>query len=154
MTEDYIFDVDGTLMNVSLRLVRAKKNPPEGKRMDWDVFLDPIVMDECDYPQGDVVHMAKVLHDAGHKIIITSARNERHRKVTTDQLHRAGVNFTKLYLRKDDDFRHDDVVKAELLEQIRKDGFNPVTAFDDRDQVVEMWRKLGLNCYQVRAGKF
>ena len=42
--------------------------------MDWDVFLDPIVMDECDYPQGDVVHMAKVLHDAGHKIIITSVK--------------------------------------------------------------------------------
>lgn len=155
MSDDFIFDVDGTLMNVDLRVVRAKtKRKETDKVMNWDVFLDPEVMLECDHPNYDVCKIAEVLYDAGEKVIITSARNERHRKVTIQQLAHANVGYNKLYLRKDDDFRHDDIVKKELFEQIKKDGFNPVTAFDDRKQVVDMWRKIGLNCYQVREGNF
>ena len=155
MTEDYIFDVDGTLMNVELRVARAKlAKRPEDKVMNWDLFLDPECMLEWDRPNYDVCKIAEVLYDAGEKVIITSARNERHRKVRIQQLAHAGVGYNKLYLRKDDDFRPDDIVKEELYWQITKDGFNPVTAFDDRKQVVDMWRKIGLNCYQVRRGDF
>jgi|TARA_R100000781_G_scaffold77031_1_gene47748 phosphoglycolate phosphatase-like HAD superfamily hydrolase len=155
MSESFIFDVDGTLMNVDLRVRRAKNAKKEtDKIMDWDIFLDPDVMVECDHPNNDVCYMAKTLYDTGNDVIITSARNERHRDATLLQLDNAGVKFTELYLRADDDFRPDDIVKEELLQKIHEDGFRPVTAFDDRDQVVNMWRRLGLNCYQVREGKF
>jgi hypothetical protein len=59
-----------------------------------------------------------------------------------------------LYLRKDGDFRPDDVVKKEIFNKIKEDGFTPQLAFDDRDQVVKMWREMGIPCYQVREGKF
>ena len=34
------------------------------------------------------------------------------------------------------------------------DGFNPTMAFDDRQQVVDMWRERGLTVAQVAEGDF
>jgi hypothetical protein len=37
---------------------------------------------------------------------------------------------------------------------MRKDGFNPVMAVDDRQQVVDMFRAEGLRVLQVDVGDF
>ena len=164
---DIIFDIDGTLMNVEKRVQWAKKHKKDTDRvMNWDMFLDPLVMLEFDRPNIDVCSIAKSLNIlerfeidlpvamSNNRIIITSARNERHRDVTMKQLAFAGVRYDSMYLRKDNDFRPDDVVKAELLGKIITDGFDPTVAFDDRNQVVNKWRELGIHCYQVRTGDF
>jgi hypothetical protein len=166
---DYIFDVDGTLMNVEKRVQYAKDTKRESdKRMNWDNFLDPIIMEKYDTPNIDVCNIAQALGDQHHElrledvtndsyinnIIITSARNERHRDVTMTQLENIPVEYTAMYLRDDNDFRPDDIVKAELLGKIKADGYNPTIAFDDRNQVVKKWRELGIKCYQVREGDF
>ena len=151
---DYICDVDGTLMNVEKRVQWAKKHKKDTDRvMNWDIFLNPIAMLELDTPNKDVCDMAIQL-GYNSNIIITSARNERHREVTMKQLEYAGITYHAMYLRDDDDFRPDDVVKAELLGKIITDGFDPTIAFDDRNQVVNKWRELGIHCYQVRTGDF
>lgn len=147
--KDIIVDMDGTLADISQRLKRAESNPPPGKRMDWDIFLDPVVMAHTDKPNQHVIHLVKMLQETGHTIIITSARNERHRAVTSQQLDEWGIKYEKLYLRKDDDFRQDGIVKAELLAKILEDGHVPRIAIDDRQQVVDKWRELGLHCWQV-----
>ena len=154
---DYIFDIDGTLINVEARVEYAKKEKRDtDKVMNWDLFLNEGVMYSFDKPNWDVCDIFSALRNkAGNNMIITTARNERHREVTEEQLKDAGVwGFVKIYMRKDGDMRPDDIVKSELLEKIKKDGYNPTVAFDDRDQVVNMWRKLGIICYQVREGKF
>lgn len=162
---DVICDIDGTIMNVEDRLALAIKNKrPEDKRMNWDVFLDPKVMEAEDRPNWDVVFLIKKLMSTGSTILFTSARNERHRDVTMRQLAQ-GCNINmrispytnkgnRLYLRDDDDFRPDDITKKEIFERVLTDGFRPQLAFDDRDQVVSMWRDMGLPCFQVREGKF
>ena len=151
---DIIFDVDGTLMNVEKRVQYSKETKtPTDRYMNWNNFLDPMTMMLKDTPNKDVCEVAKVLHTSC-KIIITSARNERHRKVTEIQLANAGVKYDAMYLRDDDDFRPDDVVKAELLGKIIADGYDPTIAYDDRNQVVSKWRELGIHCYQVRTGDF
>ena len=147
--KDIIVDMDGTLANITARVAKAEENPPTGKRMDWDIFLDPQVMLELDQPNYHVVHLVKALINTGHKIIITSARNERHRKITERQLYDWEIFYDKMYLRKDGDFRQDGIVKAELLAQILEDGYMPRIAIDDRQQVVDKWRELGLHCWQV-----
>ena len=77
---DIICDIDGTLMNVEDRRVFAVENKrPEDKKMNWDVFLDPEVMEKYDRPNWDVVFLIKKLMSTGSTIIFTSARNERHR---------------------------------------------------------------------------
>ena len=164
---DYICDVDGTLLNVEKRASYAKKYKKDTDRiMDWDIFLDPTVMLEYDTPNKDVCHVINALKNqpkspwsdvtqlVENRIIITSARNERHRDVTMKQLEFAGVKYDAMYLRDDGDFRPDDIVKAELLGKIITDGYNPTVAFDDRNQVVKKWRELGIHCYQVREGDF
>lgn len=155
---DIICDVDGTLMNVEKRVEYAKKHKKDTDRvMDWDIFLNPMVMLEFDTHNKDVVNVMKSLYHSDYEdnnIIITSARNERHRDVTMKQLELAGVKYDAMYLRDDGDMRPDDIVKEELLGKIRTDGYNPTIAFDDRNQVVNKWRELGINCYQVRTGDF
>ena len=139
--KDIIVDMDGTLANIDRRLKEAEANPPPGKRMDWDIFLDPVVMAHADQPNWHVIHLVKTLQETDHTIIITSARNERHRAVTSQQLDEWGIKYEKLYLRKDDDFRQDGIVKAELLAQILEDGYVPRIAIDDRQQVVDKWER-------------
>ena len=145
---DIICDIDGTLMNVEDRLALAiEKKRPEDKKMNWDV-----------------VFLIKKLMATGSTIIFTSARNERHRDVSMKQIVRdcnismAVTTYSnkgnRLYLRRDGDFRPDDITKKEIFEKILTDGFRPQLAFDDRDQVVSMWRSIGLPCFQVREGKF
>jgi len=155
---DVICDIDGTLMNVEKRVEYAKKHKKDTDRvMDWDIFLNPMVMLEFDTPNKDVVGVIKSLYHSdweNYNLIITSARNERHRDVTMKQLELAGLEYDAMYLRDDGDMRPDDIVKEELLGKIRTDGYNPTIAFDDRNQVVNKWRELGINCYQVRSGDF
>ena len=153
MTEfrDIIVDMDGTLANVKERVAKATENPPPGKRMDWELFLDPEVVYDLDAPNHHVVHLVKTLIATGHRIIVTSARNERHRPVTERQLRDWGIEYEKLYLRKDRDFRKDSDVKAEIFQQMLADGYAPKIAIDDRNQVVDKWRELGIHCWQVEV---
>ena len=148
---DIIVDMDGTLANIEERVkIAVSKKTVNDRRMNWDVFLDPEVMRNLDTPNNDVVLLTRSLAETGHRIVITSARNERHRQVTEWQLQTWQVPYIKLHLRADDDFRPDAIVKSEILEKIKNEGFNPTVAIDDRNQVVENWRKLGLKCWQVR----
>ncbi|WP_337588678.1 hypothetical protein [Nitrincola nitratireducens] len=48
----------------------------------------------------------------------------------------------------------DEVVKAELLEDMKVAGFEPWLVLDDRDAVVAQWRALGLTCLQCAEGNF
>ena len=158
---DIICDIDGTLMNVEARrkLAVSQKRDSD-KVMNWDVFLDPQNMFMLDEQQLDVVMVIKALCNVYNNIIFTSARNERHRDVTLKQIQGClgdSIENGKeiyLFLRADDDFSPDDIVKKELLEDIKQQGLKPTLAFDDRDQVVKMWRGLGIECFQVREGDF
>ena len=59
-----------------------------------------------------------------------------------------------LYMRAEGDHRPDWIVKKELfLNEISK-KYNIELVIDDRQQVVDMWRSLGLTCFQVAEGNF
>lgn len=56
-------------------------------------------------------------------------------------------------MRKEDDNRKDSQVKYEILLDLAKEK-NILAVFDDRNQVVKMWREAGLRCFQVADGNF
>ena len=63
-------------------------------------------------------------------------------------------NYDKLIMRKEGDYRKDAFVKFELGTEILKEWDVPMV-FDDRNQVVDMWRNgLQLQCFQVADGNF
>jgi len=143
---DVIFDVDGTLMDIEHRRHFVVQRPK-----DFDAFREATSQDTA---KEDIFAVAKALKAAGHRIIISSGRNKSQRAVTLKQLMVQGLVFDALYMRSDSDYRPDHEVKSQMLDKMRKEGFNPTMAFDDRQQVVDMWREKGLTVAQVDKGDF
>lgn len=57
-------------------------------------------------------------------------------------------------MRPEGDKRKDSIVKAELFDKHIKDNYAVDFVLDDRNQVVKMWRDMGLKCLQVAPGEF
>jgi phosphoglycolate phosphatase-like HAD superfamily hydrolase len=150
MLNDVIFDVDGTLLDIQHRVHLIR--PPNGGKKEWRAFRAQAVNDSIIAPIAMLARMLYNRHDV--RIIISTGRMEDERPVTTEMLAAHGVNYNRMYMRKQDDFRADSDIKREMLAQMRGDGFNPVLVFDDRQQVVDMWRAEGLTCCQVAPGQF
>lgn len=86
-----------------------------------------------------------------------SGRNEACREETVQWLFDNDWfpgDYT-LVMRENNDNRKDAVVKLEMYNQHIRGKYYVDFVLDDRDQVVEMWRKtLGLTCLQVNYGNF
>ena len=147
MMADVIFDVDGTLMDIEHRRHHVEQKPK-----DWDAFREDMIYDK---PNEDVVMMAKLLKEAGHRIIIATGRLEQDKALTITQLTDAGVKFDLALFRGIwERYKPDSEVKEGMLGDMIKYGFNPTIAFDDRSRVVDMWRYNGLRVFQVDKGDF
>lgn len=152
-----IFDIDGTLADLSHRLHYIK----DGNR-DWPSFLMEVHKDK---PIEEVVLMYKVLEEyrankakrygntpvhLPYALLVVSARDGEVFAPTVKWLKDvAGIVPDKLYMRARGDTRQDSVVKQEILERIKLDGYEPFIVFDDRQRVVDMWRANGIRTFQV-----
>lgn len=141
----YFFDLDGTLADLSHRLPHIQKEPK-----DWDAFFDGC---DCDQPIRHMIHVCYALSRI-HPIVIVSGRSDRVRKQTETWLRDWGIPHSAIYMRPSGDHRPDYALKKILLKQAIADGWDPLMAFDDRDQVVKMWREQGIPCAQVADGNF
>lgn len=149
----WIFDIDGTLANSDHRQHLVKQQP-----RDWDKFFD---LCHLDAPIQHVCDLAAHLLDysegmSGFEVVFMTGRPEKCRGDTMLWLSRHGlyVANSRLYMRPDGDYRDDTEVKLILLQELRRDGFEPVMVFDDRNKVVAMWRENGVPCAQVAIGDF
>ena len=141
----YLFDLDGTLADCEHR-----RHHVTGEKKDWDAFYAGCGEDP---PVAAIAQLCRDLAEI-ENIVYVTGRPERCREATEEWLSQHVLPAGPIYMRKDDDYRADDVVKLELLAQIRADGCEPVLAFDDRDRVVKAWRKAGIPCAQVAEGDF
>lgn len=138
-----IFDLDGTLA------LHVARGPYE---------LDKLSTDE---PNPMVVEYVKMLHQAGYTIITVSGRESgtaearlKYYVMTRDWLLQNDIPFNLHIQRKQGDTRKDDVVKEEIFWKHIAPNYDVKLAVDDRNQVVEMWRRIGLECWQVNHGNF
>ena len=144
-----VCDLDGTLCDIDHRTHWVQV--PSGVRKNWDAFFSEVPNDT---PNQAVLDLLYRMSDYS-KVIFCSGRPERCRADTVEWLekHYFIEGHYKLYMRKDGDFRRDDIVKEEILnEHIDKERVQFV--LDDRNQVVDMWRRNGLTCFQVAEGNF
>lgn len=88
------------------------------------------------------------------KVILMSGRDEVCRQETFDWCVSWDFNFDHLLMRPHGDMRKDSIVKAELFDKYIRDNYDVVMVFDDRQQVVDVWRAMGLTCAQVAEGDF
>jgi hypothetical protein len=138
-----LVDVDGTVA------LMGKGEEGRRKFYDWDR------VDEDD-PNWPIILLVRTLQAAGFYIIFISGRDEVCRSKTEEWL-RAKVIPAKhipLLMRAHKDNRPDATVKLELYRYYIEPFYHVSYVLDDRDQVVKMWRELGLTVLQVADGAF
>lgn len=141
-----IVDIDGTLADISHRRHFVATKPK-----NWAAFEKLAHLDNLHH------HIASILDlmaDHDWTIVLASGRGEQQREVTVRWLDDHDVPYRKLFMRKLNDYRADDIVKSEILDEILACGFTPTLVLDDRDRVVKMWRDRGLKVIQVAEGDF
>ncbi|MGW0431164.1 phosphatase domain-containing protein [Micromonospora sp. NPDC003197] len=108
-----------------------------------------------DRPNHAVIAAVRAMHAAGYGVVFCSGRDASCREVTETWLaEHVGVPYLALHMRAVGDSRKDSVVKKEIFEREIRDRYRVVGVFDDRMQVVRMWRDLGLTVFQVADGDF
>lgn len=134
-----IVDIDGTLAHTS-----GKRSPYEYDRVHVD-DKDEIVH-----------HVVNSIRGTGfnHDVLIVSGREDSCLTQTETWLSDHGVWYDKIFMRKTGDVRKDALIKEEIFWEHIEPQYNVIAVFDDRDQVVKMWRSLGLKCFQVDYGNF
>lgn len=131
-----IVDIDGTLAHTN------------GKRSHYD--MTKVELDVCDVAVRSVVNILSDNYD----ILLVTGRDEFCRVETYQWAIDNGIKFNKLYMRPEGDIRKDSLVKTDIYLQHIDPNYNVVCVLDDRQQVVDMWRGLGLKCLQVQEGNF
>ncbi len=136
----YIFDIDGTLATMN-------------GRSPFDY-----TMVHTDLENTDVGRIFRVLKNDGFskelKMFIVSGREDSCRRETEEWLMENELFANDLFMRQAGDMRQDAIIKKEIYEKYIKGKYNVLGVFDDRDQVVSMWRSLGLTVFQVAYGFF
>lgn len=140
-----LFDIDGTLANCDHRLHHL-----DGEVKDWESFFAAQVDDTPIAAVAELNHLLSYANNDKERIalLIVTARPEQYREVTEQWLDRHQIWYYHVYMRKEGDYRPDNVAKADILNEVLEDGYEPFLVIDDRPQVVEMWRSFGITTLQ------
>lgn len=139
-------------------------------KADWAAFFAAC---KGDKPIPEMIKLCNTfLRDDVHDVIFTTGRSEACRAATENwlgqhlqlQLRYPGSEPTGLmdvyrkpllFMRTEGDHRPDYQVKLEMLTKIEYHFYSrPSIIFDDRQQVVDAWRSVGIRCCQVAKGDF
>jgi predicted kinase len=134
-----ICDLDGTIA------IHKDRSPYDFGKCGTDLLCEPV---------ANIVRLHAI---NGFTILYVSGRDNWCRLITEDWLQRNRMPVDvphMLIMRPDTDKRKDYIVKLDLFNTHIRDSYNVRFVLDDRNQVVQMWRKLGLVCLQVNEGDF
>lgn len=135
--ECIIVDVDGTLAHTA-----DGRNPYDASRAMNDSLDDAVSV------------ITAMFYNHGYKVIVLTGRSSEHKQVTVEWLRENGVEYDEIYTRAEGDTRKDSIIKEELFRAHIEPRFNVKFVLDDRNSVVDMWRRIGLKCFQVAEGNF
>lgn len=172
------------LESVGEKVIRTMYNDwlrPEPLKIEYDLNLpDAVICDidgtlalfgnanpyDRDFLQDKQnVNVVKLLNNYSYKamrikdfVILVSGRKDKYRAQTEEWLKKYHIHYDFLYMRKTlpegEKDPKDVLVKKEIYETHIKGKYNVLFVLDDRNQVVDMWRSLGLTCLQVAEGDF
>lgn len=140
-----LVDVDGTVAQM------VDRSPYDWSRVGEDKVNEP------------VADLVRLLYNDRHainkdirfsRIIIMSGRDGSCKEETVKWLKDNNIPFDDIFMRAPGDQRKDSVVKEELFYSYIESNYRVKFVLDDRNQVVETWRSLGLPCFQVAEGNF
>jgi predicted kinase len=132
----YIVDTDGTVADHE-----GVRNPYDTTKYHLDKYRD------------HVANIVSALGVEGYSIIALSGRDEEFRDVTEKWWRDGDIPFDEFHMRPPGDKRMDAIIKYELFKEYIEPRFDVLGAFDDRPQVIRMWRKIGVPVIDVGFGK-
>lgn len=135
-----ICDLDGTLA------LMGDRSPHDASTALEDALNHPIanILE---------VYSHQKLYDI--RLLLVTGRQEKYRGVTEQWLQKHQItHYEQLYMRPENDQRKDYVLKREIYERDIRNRFEVLFVLEDRDQVVRMWRGIGLTCLQVEYGDY
>ena len=134
-----VVDVDGTIAN------------NDGHRGWYD--LTKVHNDQPIIPIINIVQMYK---SNGYRVIVVSAREgtAECRRLTEEWMKQHEVPYDLFLMRSEKDMRKDSIVKEEIYRAHLEGKYDIEVVLDDRNDVVDLWRSLGLRCIQVAPGNF
>lgn len=130
-----IFDVDGTLVDVSSVRHHVMQRP---KR--FDLFHGGAI--DCP-PHPRAIELVRQAKDDGLAVLVATARKESWRFHTLLWLREQGIEHDAIYMRGLYDDRKDYDVKADLLRSIQR-RYDVRLAVDDNPNVIRLWREHGI----------
>ena len=76
------------------------------------------------------------------------------RRLTEEWMKQHEVPYDLFLMRSEKDMRKDSIVKEEIYRAHLEGKYDIEVVLDDRNDVVDLWRSLGLRCIQVAPGNF
>lgn len=150
-----IVDIDGTLMNNEHRKHFLDETPK-----NWKGFFGAI---NDDIPNYDIVKLVAILSNY-FTIVFCTGRADKYREITKKQITFCFLkmkdiynvnNFGKLLMRPDNIKMKDYKLKTSIILNHPTITFENIAyVLEDRNSVVEMWRKHAVRCLQVQPGNF
>ena len=143
-----ICDVDGTVA-----LMKGKRTPYEYDKADKDepniAVIDTVLAMKKHYK------CALIMLSARENITFDNHKYKNAFDLTAEWLNEyVSKDWHTLIMRVAGDYRKDCYVKYDIGRMLMEE-WEPIMVFDDRNQVVDMWRNgLGLQCFQVADGNF
>lgn len=121
-----IVDIDNSLARLDSLHAHDTTRPGEGLEHRLAELLKPFA------------------HSPSTQIVILTSRGEERRGLFLESLSAKNIPYAEVHMRPHSDSRRDEAVKLELFDRYVRHRFNVVAAFADREQVVTLWRRLGL----------
>lgn len=152
MKDIVIVDIDGTIAKVGDRLKYLEQVPK-----DWDSFYANCDEDE---PIEEICKLIDDLDSMDYELVFCTGRRELEREKTISWIKKNIYPYSpkwisrRLLMRATGDFRHDTIVKPELLQAAGIALDSIAFILEDRNSMVKHWRSLGIICLQVAEGDF
>jgi len=143
-----VVDIDGTMANVNHRLHYVR-----GSNKNWKEFFGRMRFDDVNEWCRKIVNSL-----AGqHPIVFATGRPSDYKEETIEWLKKYELfsyPITHLFMRHKGDHRKDDIAKEIILEFEILPRYGILVVIDDRQQVVDMWRRHGHVVLQCDKGDF
>jgi predicted kinase len=139
-----VVDLDGTLCDCDWRRDKFLVVTPERPKKDWKSFLS---LCWADRPKlGTYQWVLSLQQD--YDIIVVTGRQEHYYPQTAEWLKAVKINYRRIFMRSNEDHRHDWEVKLDILGHLPKSQIE--FAIDDRPTVInKVWRAEGVKVYPV-----
>jgi phosphoglycolate phosphatase-like HAD superfamily hydrolase len=140
-----VFDLDGVLSDAA-----GRQHYIEYPFPDWEAFFRACGDDDL---IAEVARLLEVL-DAGHRIVLLTARPMRVQPQTLAWLERYDLRWDLLIMREYGDYMVAPAFKQRSVAELRRYGFDLRLAFEDDPRNVHMFHNQGIPCVYIHSGYY